>query len=144
MEDHPVLFYAELVMCADSVEAEDLRSRPQPTVAVITLLVYEKYAVDIMMGDKTTWLKHRTDGMYYTGPYTQRHATILPYGSYFAGDSRAYIYTCGKIGPHCVVSSKISNKASSSRTSRKRQEAEVTDLLGMYASRFHIRYNSVC
>jgi hypothetical protein len=36
----------------------------QPTIAIITVNYYEKLAVDAMMLNKVTFVRHKTDGTY--------------------------------------------------------------------------------
>ncbi|KAK2153442.1 hypothetical protein LSH36_297g03053 [Paralvinella palmiformis] len=59
-----------------------LPDRDQPTIAIITLLYCEKQAIDVMMENKTTYVRYKTEG-------------------------EGQVYTIGSIGPHKVVSTKL-------------------------------------
>ena len=41
-----------------------LSGNEQPTVAIVTLLYCEKLAVDVMIDNKTTYVKYKTEGTY--------------------------------------------------------------------------------
>ncbi|ELT87065.1 hypothetical protein CAPTEDRAFT_222841 [Capitella teleta] len=110
----------ELVLVADTLESADMAFSQQPLVGIITSHVEEKYAVDIMMADKMTLLKHRADG-----------------------GSRAFVYTFGSIGGHRVVTTKLPHRGLS-KASQAAHEAAVVDFLDGFPGLRHILLVGTC
>ena len=71
-----------MVQNQPNVSAED-----QPTIAIITVNYYEKLAVDAMMTNKVTFVRHKADGNYAP--------SLL--GGLFCLDSFSFVYGLMKI-----------------------------------------------
>ena len=56
------LYFAGLKVHDGPPSEREFRSNP-PTIAIITSLMCEKHAVDVMMDKKISHLKHRSDGV---------------------------------------------------------------------------------
>lgn len=85
----------------------------QPTVAIITLNYYEKLAVDAMMTNKITFVRHKPEG-------------------------ESNVYTIGNIGAHRVVSTKLPSLNRDSRSSKISSGNTTTRLLGMFQRIEHV------
>ncbi|EEC04926.1 conserved hypothetical protein, partial [Ixodes scapularis] len=75
----------------------------QPTIAIITAQYCEKLAVDVMIENKNTFVRYKTEGEpRRTLPQAARRSAVH---SLIAGESN--VYTLGNIGAHRVVSTKL-------------------------------------
>ncbi len=57
------IFVPSVVKVVDHLPV--LRGRETPTIAIITALYCEKLAVDAMMEHKVSYVKYKTEGMYF-------------------------------------------------------------------------------
>ncbi|KAK3100647.1 hypothetical protein FSP39_023031 [Pinctada imbricata] len=90
-----------------------LTGKEQPTIAIITTLYCEKLAVDAMIEEKTTYVRHKTEG-------------------------ESQVYTVGKIGKFNVVSTKVSRQQGKEEEIRIAAENTVTRLLGTFSKVDHV------
>ena len=58
-----------------------LPDRDQPTIAIITLLYCEKQAIDVMMENKTTYVRYKTEGKLRRCCHLVNNINDLPAGS---------------------------------------------------------------
>ncbi|CAF0973880.1 unnamed protein product [Rotaria magnacalcarata] len=101
-ETHKVIIYKSI---------SELSSAFHPTIAIITVNYFEKLAVDSMIENKVTFVRHK------------------------AGESN--VYTIGTIGPHHVVSTKLP-LIGRSRTAQISTGSTTTRLLGTFQQVQHV------
>ncbi|CAF2675522.1 unnamed protein product [Rotaria sp. Silwood2] len=101
-DTHKVILYKSI---------SELSSSFQPTIAIITVNYFEKLAVDAMIENKVTFVRHK------------------------AGESN--VYTIGTIGPHHVVSTKLP-LIGRSRTAQISTGSTTTRLLGTFQHVQHV------
>lgn len=85
----------------------------QPTVAIICVNYYEKLAVDAMMSNKVTFVRHKPEG-------------------------ESNVYTIGDIGEHRVVSTKLPHLGRDSRSAKISSGNTTTRLLGIFQRVDHV------
>lgn len=85
----------------------------QPTVAIICVNYYEKLAVDAMMLNKVTFVRHKPEG-------------------------ESNVYTIGDIGEHRVVSTKLPHLGRDSRSAKISSGNTTTRLLGIFQRVDHV------
>ncbi|CAF4221574.1 unnamed protein product [Rotaria socialis] len=101
-DTHKVIIYKSI---------SELSSAFRPTIAIITVNYFEKLAVDSMIQNKVTFVRHK------------------------AGESN--VYTIGTIGPHHVVSTKLP-LIGRSRTAQISTGSTTTRLLGTFQQVQHV------
>ncbi|CAF1302093.1 unnamed protein product, partial [Didymodactylos carnosus] len=101
-DTHKVILYKSVL---------EVSSVFQPTIAIITVNYFEKLAVDSMIENKVTFVRHK------------------------AGESN--VYTIGTIGPHHVVSTKLP-LLGRSRTAQISTGSTTTRLLGTFQHIAHV------
>ncbi|CAF0873416.1 unnamed protein product [Adineta steineri] len=101
-DTHKVILYKSIA---------ELSSTFRPTIAIITVNYFEKLAVDAMIENKVTFVRHK------------------------AGESN--VYTIGTIGPHHVVSTKLP-LIGRSRTAQISTGSTTTRLLGTFQQVQHV------
>lgn len=117
--DNGNIWIRNIINSQDQHEVITIQQQPtvsnddQPTIAIITVNYYEKLAVDAMMSNKVTFVRHKPEG-------------------------ESNVYTIGNIGIHRVVSTKLPLLGRDSRSAKISSGNTTTRLLGIFQRVDHV------